>query len=272
VPELPEVETTLRGIQPYLLHQPIEELVIRNGSLRWPISPTLPRILRGQSINSLNRRGKYILAGLDRGTLIMHLGMSGSLRMAEGASASRKHDHYDLVLKEDSRCLRFHDPRRFGCLLWTESAAEDHPLLANLGPEPLAEEFDGECLFKRSRGRSQAVKTFIMDGRVVVGVGNIYASESLFVAGIAPERSAGDITVSEYQRLAEAIRAVLSASIRQGGTTLRDFVNESGAPGYFRQQLNVYDRAGEPCRRCGSPIQSARFGQRSTFWCAECQQ
>ena len=209
MPELPEVETTLRGIQPYLLHQLIEELVIRNGSLRWPIPSALPRILRGQSIDSLKRRGKYILAGLDRGTLIMHLGMSGSLRMTEGASAPRKHDHYDIVLKEGSRCLRFHDPRRFGCLLWTESAAEDHPLLANLGPEPLEEEFDGEYLFRRSRGRSQAVKTFIMDSRIVVGVGNIYASECLFVAGIAPERPAGDIGAGSFAGAASAVAAEL---------------------------------------------------------------
>ena len=270
MPELPEVETTLRGIQPYLLHQPIRELIIRNGHLRWPIQADLPAILRDQSIQSLKRRGKYILAGLDRGALLMHLGMSGSLRMAERETAPRKHDHYDLVLN-DGNCLRFHDPRRFGCLLWTESDPEVHPLLVALGPEPLEEGFDGQYLFDRSRGRTQAVKTFIMDSRIVVGVGNIYASESLFVAGIAPDTAAGNVTLTDFRKLAGAIRSVLSSSIRQGGTTLRDFVNESGAPGYFSQQLNVYGREGEPCRACGAPIQSARWGQRSTYWCPGCQ-
>jgi len=270
MPELPEVETTLRGIQPFLLGQTIEGLVVRDGRLRWPLPPDLPERLRGQSIHGLSRRGKYILIATDAGTLILHLGMSGSLRITEAELPPRKHDHYDLVLTGGKR-LRFHDPRRFGCLLWTESDPELHALIAPLGPEPLSAVFDAGYLHARSRGRRAAVKTFIMDSHVVVGVGNIYASESLYRAGIAPQRAAGDISRQRYARLAESIREVLLASIEQGGTTLRDFVNESGNPGYFRQTLNVYDRAGQPCRACGTAIEAARQGQRSTFWCPRCQ-
>ena len=270
MPELPEVETTLRGIQPFLLGQTIEGLVVRDGRLRWPVPPDLPERVRGQSIHSLFRRGKYILIATDAGKLILHLGMSGSLRITEAELPPQKHDHYDLVVTGGKR-LRFHDPRRFGCLLWTESDPEQHALIAPLGPEPLSGVFDAGYLHARSRGRRAAVKTFIMDSHVVVGVGNIYASESLFRAGIAPQRAAGDISRQRYERLVESIREVLLASIQQGGTTLRDFVNESGNPGYFRQTLNVYDRAGEPCRACGTAIEVARQGQRSTFWCPRCQ-
>lgn len=270
MPELPEVETTLRGIRPHVLGQTIERLIVRNPRLRWPIPPGLPEALRGQTIAALTRRGKYILIEAGQGTLILHLGMSGSLRITEAASQPRKHDHYDLILP-GGLCLRFHDPRRFGCLLWTEADPARHPLLASLGPEPLEDSFSGDLLHARSRGRSLAVKSFIMDSHVVVGVGNIYASEALFRAGIAPHRAAGRIALDRYRRLAAAIREVLSAALAQGGTTLRDFVNESGAPGYFKQTLDVYDRDGQPCRVCGAPIKAGRLGQRSTFWCGGCQ-
>lgn len=270
MPELPEVETTLRGIRPYLIGQWVERLIIREGRLRWPIPPDLPVRLQGQTIAALTRRGKYILIDVGQGSLLLHLGMSGSLRITESASPPRKHDHYDLTLPS-GLCLRFHDPRRFGCLLWTEVDPEQHPLIASLGPEPLEDGFSGNLLHARSRGRSLAVKSFIMDSHVVVGVGNIYASESLFRAGLAPQRAAGRISLNRYHRLAESIRQVLSASLEQGGTTLRDFVNESGAPGYFKQTLNVYDRDGQSCRVCGAPIKVSRLGQRSTFWCGVCQ-
>ncbi|MFM8441864.1 MAG: bifunctional DNA-formamidopyrimidine glycosylase/DNA-(apurinic or apyrimidinic site) lyase [Methylococcus sp.] len=300
MPELPEVETTLRGIRPHLQGETIERLIVRDARLRWPIPAALPEQLKGCRIETLRRRGKYILMGLQRsgageggnpdgrdsarasqasfspqavspgGTLIFHLGMSGSLRITEAASPPRKHDHYDLTLPS-GLCLRFHDPRRFGCLLWTGDDPGLHPLIAPLGVEPLEEGFDGRLLYDRSRGRSAAVKTLIMDSHVVVGVGNIYASESLFRAGIAPQRAAGRISLDRYRRLAAAIKGVLAASLEQGGTTLRNFVNESGSPGYFKQTLNVYDRAGAPCRVCGQPIQVSRLGQRSTYWCARCQ-
>lgn len=270
MPELPEVETTLRGIRPHLLGQEIEALIVRNGRLRWPVPGDLANLLRGQRVEALSRRGKYLLLRTGQGTLILHLGMSGSLRLTEAASPPRKHDHYDL-LAPGGLCLRFHDPRRFGCLLWTTDDPAQHPLLATLGPEPLSAEFSGEGLRARSRGRTLAVKSFIMDSHVVVGVGNIYASESLFRAGIAPHRAAGRISLDRYRRLADAIRDVLSSSIEQGGTTLRDFVNEIGNPGYFKQTLNVYDRGGQPCRVCGTPVKAGRLGQRSTFWCPVCQ-
>ena len=270
MPELPEVETTLRGITPYALGRLIDGLVVRDERLRWPIPADLPAKLQGRRIDSLGRRGKYILIRVGRGTLIVHLGMSGSLRVANSMQAPRKHDHYDLLL-DSGRCLRYHDPRRFGCLLWTEDDPDKHPLIASLGAEPLGEHFDGDTLYARSRGRGLPVKSFIMDSHVVVGVGNIYASESLFRAGIAPPRAAGRISRERYQRLADAIRGVLSASIEQGGTTLRDFVNEAGQPGYFKQTLQVYGRAGQPCRVCGAEIRLSRMGQRATYWCPVCQ-
>lgn len=270
MPELPEVETTRRGIAPYVLGQTVAALRVRDGRLRWPVPAEPVVALPGHRILTLERRGKYLLFGSDRGTLILHLGMSGSLRVTDPSQPPRKHDHLDLVF-DHGPCLRFHDPRRFGCLLWTTADPHLHPLLAELGPEPLAPGFDGAYLYARSRGRSAAVKTFIMDSRVVVGVGNIYASESLFRAGIAPSRAAGRISLQRYHVLAAAIREVLTASIAQGGTTLRDFVNEAGNPGYFRQTLNVYERAGQACRRCGAIIRRVRLGQRATYWCASCQ-
>lgn len=270
MPELPEVETTRRGIAPHILSTSIAGLVVRESRLRWPVPGNLPGKVAGQVIQAVRRRGKYLLLDTDAGTLIFHLGMSGSLRLTDPNHPPRKHDHLDLIFG-NGLCLRFHDPRRFGCLLWTEEAPETHPLLANLGPEPLSEDFTGQYLHKLAGGRNLAVKLFIMDSHNVVGVGNIYANESLFRAGIAPARPAGRISLARYERLAESIRTVLEASIAQGGTTLRDFVNESGNPGYFRQTLQVYERANEPCRRCGSRIRQGRLGQRATYWCGQCQ-
>lgn len=270
MPELPEVETTRRGIAPHILGATIEALVVREPRLRWPVPPDLPGRLRNLAIRSVRRRGKYLLLGTDAGTLILHLGMSGSLRITAPDTPLRKHDHLDFRFG-NGLALRFHDPRRFGCLLWTEDEPETHPLLADLGPEPLTPDFTGRHLHAKAAGRGLAVKLFIMDSHVVVGVGNIYANESLFRAGISPTRPAGRISPDRYEKLADAIKAVLEASIEQGGTTLRDFVNEAGNPGYFRQTLQVYERAGEPCRRCGAEIKLARLGQRATYWCGKCQ-
>ena len=270
MPELPEVETTRRGIAPHLLDQIVADLRIRESRLRWPVPAELPALLRGQRILSVERRGKYLLIGLPNGTLLIHLGMSGSLRLAGPDAPIRKHDHVDLLL-ENGGCLRFHDPRRFGCFLWTADDPGKHPLLAGLGPEPMEGNFDGKYLHDKARGRSTAVKVFLMDSHVVVGVGNIYANEALFRAGIAPRRAVGRISAPHWERLAEAVRAVLRASIEQGGTTLRDFVNERGNPGYFQQTLQVYDRAGQPCRVCGTEIRRARLGQRASYWCSRCQ-
>jgi formamidopyrimidine-DNA glycosylase len=270
MPELPEVETTRRGIEPHILGATIQSLVVRQPQLRWPVPPGLSARLQGLAISSVRRRGKYLLLGTGAGTLILHLGMSGSLRLTSPEAPPKKHDHLDFLFG-NGLCLRFHDPRRFGCVLWTEDEPETHPLLAGLGPEPLTPDFTGRHLHALATGRSLAVKLFIMDSHIVVGVGNIYANESLFRAGIAPTRPAGRISLERYERLADAIKAVLKASIEQGGTTLRDFVNEAGNPGYFRQTLQVYERAGEPCRRCGAEIRLGRLGQRATYWCGRCQ-
>jgi formamidopyrimidine-DNA glycosylase len=274
VPELPEVETALRGIRPHLEGRRIERLLVRDGRFRQPVPPDLPDLLAGESILALARRAKYLLIRLENGTLILHLGMSGSLRLVPARSPPLAHDHLDLILS-DGRCLRFHDPRRFGLFLWTpdppEMALARHPLLCDLGPEPLEEGFDGDRLHRLAQGRRIAVKPFVMDAAVVVGVGNIYASESLFLAGIHPARAANRISLARYRRLAETIRTVLSGAIQQGGTTLRDFVKEDGNPGYFAQSLNVYGRTGEPCHTCGTPIRECRLGQRSSFYCPRCQ-
>jgi formamidopyrimidine-DNA glycosylase len=270
VPELPEVETTRRGIEPYALGHTIAGLIVREPRLRWPVPPELPDKLRGRLIQKVARRGKYLLLTTAEGALILHLGMSGSLRVAEPSGPLKKHDHFDLVL-DSGLCLRFHDPRRFGCLLWTEDDPLVHPLLASLGPEPLEADFTGRYLHGKAAGRSVAVKSFLMDSRVVVGVGNIYANEALFRAGIAPTRPAGRVSLERYETLAEAVRTVLAASIEQGGTTLRDFVNEAGNPGYFQQTLQVYGRAGEPCRHCSTEVRVSRIGQRATYWCPKCQ-
>jgi formamidopyrimidine-DNA glycosylase len=270
MPELPEVETTRRGIAPHIEGRRITGTIVRDSRLRWPVAEEIMLGLAGERVSEVGRRGKYLLIRLDTGTLIAHLGMSGSLRIASPGAPIKKHDHVDILFDGDA-CLRYHDPRRFGCLLWTSDDPLEHPLLAELGPEPLEEEFCGQYLHRESRGRSTAVKTFIMDSHRVVGVGNIYANEALFRAGIHPNRPAGRISLARYDRLADSIKQVLRDSIRQGGTTLRDFVNEAGNPGYFQQVLRVYGREGEECRVCSTPIKTWRLNQRATYFCPSCQ-
>ncbi|MGD9021274.1 MAG: bifunctional DNA-formamidopyrimidine glycosylase/DNA-(apurinic or apyrimidinic site) lyase [Lysobacterales bacterium] len=269
MPELPEVETTLRGIRPHLLGRTIHRVAVREPRLRWVVDQAVCQA-EGKIAERLERRGKYLLIGFDTGGLLIHLGMSGSLRVLPGPRAPLKHDHFDLEM-DTGVCLRFNDPRRFGALLWTEGDMHAHPLLRNLGPEPLSSDFSGDYMYQRSRGRRRAVKNFIMDGRVVVGVGNIYASEALFMAGIHPSRASGRISKQRYAGLGDAIRDVLEAAIRQGGTTLRDFVASDGTPGYFAQELLVYGRAGQPCFQCGREIRQKVIGQRSSFYCPACQ-
>ena len=270
MPELPEVETTRRGIEPWLVGRRIDRLLVREWRLRWRVPRTLPQKLAGARIHSVGRRAKYLLIGTDAGTLILHLGMSGSLRVLDAASPPFAHDHVDLVL-DSGRCLRFNDPRRFGCLLFTDREPLRHRLLARLAVEPLSEEFTGDALWRRARGKRVAVKAFIMDSRTVAGVGNIYASEALFRAGIRPGLAAGRVSRARMDALVAAIRAVLTDAIGAGGTTLRDYVDASGMPGYFRQRLFVYERTGKACRRCGTPIRQFTQGARSTYWCPRCQ-
>jgi formamidopyrimidine-DNA glycosylase len=269
MPELPEVETTLRGIQAHLVRQRIVEVVVREPRLRWPIESAVSKA-EGQLCTHLGRRGKYLLIHLEHGGLLVHLGMSGSLRILTDAQPPGKHDHYDICLQGDAR-LRFNDPRRFGALLWVENEFTDHPLLRDLGPEPLSGAFNAEYLHQRSRGRKVAVKNFIMNGHVVVGVGNIYASEALFMAGIHPRRAAGRVSRQRYDALTDAIRDVLERAIRLGGTTLQDFSASDGSPGYFAQELLVYGRAGHACFQCGGTVRNITIGQRSSFYCPACQ-
>jgi|SRR5450432_3192980 len=269
MPELPEVETTRRGIAPYLIGQRVTCLVIRQPRLRWPIPPVLRRKLPGEKIENVQRRAKYLLVHTGAGTALLHLGMSGSLRILAADAPFGAHDHFDWRL-DSGRILRYTDPRRFGCLLW-QAPGKIHPLLADLGPEPLSTDFDGAYLWKMSRGRSAPVKTFLMDQKIVVGAGNIYAAEALFAAGIHPRRAAGSVSLVRYERLADEIRRVLAHAITRGGTTLRDFISPDGVPGYFAQELFVYGRTGEPCKVCGTPIRAIMLGQRSTFYCPHCQ-
>ncbi|MFM1897622.1 MAG: hypothetical protein RLZZ385_2696 [Pseudomonadota bacterium] len=270
MPELPEVETTLRGISPHVLGKTVARVIVRDSRLRWPIPAELARELPGQSIDVLRRRGKYLLLHCRQKTLLVHLGMSGSLRIVSTDFPLRKHDHVDIVFTDGST-LRYTDPRRFGCLLWLTGDVTRHPLLKDLGPEPLTDAFDGDFLYQASRGKSVAVKNFIMDSHVVVGVGNIYANEALFGAGIHPVRKAGRVSRERYRGLAGEIKSVLGNAIRVGGTTLRDFTGSDGKPGYFRQSLQVYGRAGLPCRKCGGLLREIRLGQRSTVYCGVCQ-
>ena len=269
MPELPEVETTRRGIAPYLVGQRVERLVVRQPRLRWPIPAALRKNLPGQSITAVERRAKYLLAHTEAGTALLHLGMSGSLRILPSDAPAGPHDHVDWHL-DSGKLLRFTDPRRFGSQLW-QAPGRVHPLLAGLGPEPLGAEFDGGYLWRRSRGRSAPVKSFVMDQKIVVGVGNIYAAEALFAAGIHPTRAAGSVSLARYERFAAEVRRILHYAITRGGTTLRDFLNVDGEPGYFEQELFVYGRAGEPCKVCGNAVRSLRSGQRSTFFCRHCQ-
>jgi formamidopyrimidine-DNA glycosylase len=269
MPELPEVETTLRGIEPHLQNQRIARVEVRDPRLRWPV-PDEVQLAEGQIITALRRRGKYILIELERGGLLLHLGMTGSLRILTESRIPEKHDHVDISL-ENGVYLRFNDPRRFGAFLWTGDALGQHALIRKLGPEPLSAAFTADYLYECSRSRTVAVKNFIMNGHIVVGVGNIYASEALFMAGIHPNRAAGRISRQRYQGLVDAIRDVLSRAIAQGGTTLRDFSDSDGMPGYFAQELLVYDRAGAACFQCASPVRQKVIGQRSSYFCSTCQ-
>ncbi len=269
MPELPEVETTRRGIEPLVLGRRVAALAVRQRQLRWPVPATL-RNLVGERIDGVRRRAKYLLLDASCGSAIMHLGMSGSLRVVPQAVTPGAHDHVDFVL-DDGNCLRLRDPRRFGAVLWTRGDPLAHPLLRDLGPEPFDPVFDGRYLHTRARGRRVAVKSFVMDAHVVVGVGNIYASEALFAAGIHPHRPAGRVSRQRYQGLSEAVREVLARAIGFGGTTLRDFSSPEGNPGYFRNELRVYDRAGLPCPNCAADLRHSVIGQRSSYYCARCQ-
>ena len=269
MPELPEVETTRRGIAPYLLGHRVERLVVRQARLRWPIAPSLRKHLPGQRIDAVERRAKYLLVGTAAGTALLHLGMSGSLRVLAGATPPGAHDHVDWHL-DDGHILRYTDPRRFGSQLW-QAPGTTHRLLAGLGPEPLEDACDGAYLWQRARGRTASVKAFLMDQKIIVGVGNIYAAEALFAAGIHPDRAASRVSLARYQRLADEVKRILGRAIARGGTTLRDFISPDGTPGYFEQELLVYGRSHQPCKVCGTAIQTIVLGQRSTFYCPHCQ-
>jgi formamidopyrimidine-DNA glycosylase len=269
MPELPEVETSRRGIEPHIVGTKVTRVLIRNRSLRWPVSKTVDRNLTGQAITSVTRRAKYLLINTAKGSAILHLGMSGSVFVVDHDTPAGVHDHVDIDL-DSGKSLRFRDPRRFGSLHWSKQPLQ-HKLLISLGPEPLDDEFDGEYLWSRSRGRRVSIKQFIMNAHVVVGVGNIYASEALYLAGISPRRAAGRVARARYEVLATAIKNVLANAIKAGGTTLRDFYGGDGEAGYFQQQLEVYGREGEMCRRCDTPITAIVQGQRSSYYCQQCQ-
>ncbi len=284
MPELPEVETTRRGIEPHITNRLVTNVAIRQSKLRWPIPEQLPDILRGQKLTKITRRAKYLLFYFETGCLLVHLGMSGSLRVLSPQSDQlreldlptiaelppAKHDHVDIIF-DDQFMLRYNDPRRFGSMLWLTDAPEHHPLLKSLGPEPLDDDFKAQHLYEISKGRKINVKQFIMDQSVVTGVGNIYANEALFLSRLHPLRPAGNIRLEEYQRLAEHIKAILVAAIRQGGTTLRNFSNADGKPGYFKQQLHVYGRSGLPCSHCQQTLEEIRINNRTSVFCPHCQ-
>ncbi|MGH8128921.1 MAG: bifunctional DNA-formamidopyrimidine glycosylase/DNA-(apurinic or apyrimidinic site) lyase [Gammaproteobacteria bacterium] len=270
MPELPEVETTRRALAGTLEGRRIHRLVVREPRLRQPIPTRLPQRLAGARIEVLERRAKYLLMRTEVGSALIHLGMSGSLRITDPAIAPEPHDHYDLIL-DDGLCVRYRDPRRFGLLLWAGAHPEAHRLLRDIGPEPFAEDFAGEYLYAISRARSGPVKSLLMDSHVVAGVGNIYASEALYRARIHPRRPARRVGLARYTALAVAVRGVLIEAIEAGGTTLRDFYSGTGTAGYFRIQLNVYDREGEPCARCGTPIRRLVIAQRASYFCPRCQ-
>jgi formamidopyrimidine-DNA glycosylase len=269
MPELPEVETTRRGIEPHIVGKTIRSVLVYEPRLRWPVSENLSQALTGNRVERVTRRGKYLLFETSSGRMMVHLGMSGSLRIVEKHVLRRKHDHLEWRLDDDC-ILRFHDPRRFGSVFWLPGN-EDHTLLEHLGPEPLSEDFDGDHLFHASRRRKVPVKTFIMNSQVVVGVGNIYANESLFLAGVRPDRLVSSISRARFQILADKIKQVLGQAIQEGGTTLRDFVREDGQPGYFKQRLLAYGRGGEPCVQCARRLAMSRLGNRATVFCTRCQ-
>ena len=269
MPELPEVETSRRGIEPHIVDTRVTRVIIRNRSLRWPVSTAVDRNLTGNSISSVSRRAKYLLINTPSGSAILHLGMSGRVLIVDRDTPAGVHDHVDIDF-DSGKTLRFRDPRRFGSLHWSRAPLK-HKLLKSLGPEPLSEAFSGEYLHAKSRGRRVSIKQFIMNAQVVVGVGNIYASEALYLACINPRRAAGRVSLARYELLASAIKDVLSKAIAAGGTTLRDFYGGDGEAGYFQQQLEAYGRTDEPCRRCNTPITLVVQGQRSTYYCKQCQ-
>jgi formamidopyrimidine-DNA glycosylase len=271
MPELPEVETTRRGIAPHVTGRLITRLAVHEPRLRWRVDRKLPAWAQGQHIRAVHRRAKYLLLELEHGHLLIHLGMSGSLRVLPVRTALEPHDHFDLEM-DSGWLVRFNDPRRFGSLQHVTGDPAGHPLLRRLAPEPLEESFDAGYLFRVTRRRRVAIKLAIMNSQLVVGVGNIYASEALFRAGIRPGRAAKSLTRAQCAALVDAIKAVLGDAIKAGGTTLRDYVGAGGEPGYFRQKLYVYERTGEPCRRCGTPLKHRTLGQRSTYFCPSCQQ
>ncbi len=270
MPELPEVETTRRGIAPAVVNRTIEQAVVREPRLRWRIPRSFASTVAGQSIQDLRRRAKYLVFELERGSIILHLGMSGSLRLLPARTPPLVHDHVDLVL-DTGTCVRFNDPRRFGSIVWTTDDPLEHPLLATLAPEPLSDEFNADYLARALRGRRVSIKQALMNSQVVVGVGNIYASEALFRAHVRPRRAAGRVKRDEIAALVKAIKEVLTDAIRAGGTTLRDYISPDGMPGYFRQKLFVYERSDEPCLECRTPIKHLVQGQRSTYFCPACQ-
>lgn len=270
MPELPEVETTRRGLEPHVVGRRIRDVVVRNGALRWPVTRGLTRRLRGEAVLGIRRRGKYLLFDTGKGHLLVHLGMSGRLTMVAEGTPARKHDHVDVRF-EGAKSMRLTDPRRFGAVLWLPEPAEKHALLKGLGLEPFDAAFTGEALHRLARGRKVAVKNFLMNSRIVTGVGNIYASEALFRARVNPLTAAGKISLARWTRIAEAIRTTLARAVEKGGTTLRDFASADGAPGYFLAECAVYGREGKPCPRCRTPIRAIRQGQRSTFYCPSCQ-
>jgi formamidopyrimidine-DNA glycosylase len=270
MPELPEVETTRRGLEPHVVGRRIVSLAVHEPRLRWPVAAAIAEQVSGQRVERAGRRAKYLLIELERGTLLLHLGMSGSVRILPAGTPRVAHDHVDLVL-DSGVALRFNDPRRFGSLHYTSEDPHAHPLLASLAPEPFDSAFDAAYLWRITRKRRIAIKQLLMNARLVVGVGNIYANEALFRARVRPSRAARSLTRVESARLVRAVRAVLTTAIRVGGTTLRDYVNTDGNPGYFRQKLYVYEREEKPCRACGTPIRARRQGQRSTYYCPRCQ-
>ncbi len=270
MPELPEVETTRRGISPYILHHKVRAFNIWESRLRWPVPAALAKILPGQRIDSIKRRAKYLLLGTETGTLIIHLGMSGSLRIVTAGLAPQAHDHVDMIM-DNGQGLRLRDPRRFGAVLWTTQDPYQHPLLRHIGPEPMARAFSGDYLYSTYRKRRCAIKTLLMNAHVVAGVGNIYANEALYHAGIRPGRAAGRLSRQDCGALVTAIKSTLEQAIQAGGTTLKDFTNSAGQPGYFSQSLRVYGRQDQPCGRCGHPIKRKIISQRASYYCPKCQ-
>ncbi|WP_018149826.1 bifunctional DNA-formamidopyrimidine glycosylase/DNA-(apurinic or apyrimidinic site) lyase [Leeia oryzae] len=275
MPELPEVETTKRGILPHIQGRQVTRVIVRQARLRWPVPELLADYMVGRVLKAVERRAKYLLFDLGAGWLMCHLGMSGSLRVLSEPMPEKKHDHIDIEFDGGADAggvtLRYHDPRRFGCMLWIPDDWREHALLKGLGPEPLSDSFTAQALQSALKGRKQPVKQVIMDQQVVVGVGNIYASESLFHAGIHPLTPAGQLDFSACERLVSCIKATLESALQSGGSTLRDYLNSNGETGYFQLQLYVYDQAGKPCRVCGTPVSTLKIGQRSSFFCENCQ-